>query len=442
MHTDSRTRMPGVRAREVWAWAMLDFANSGYTTVVITAVFSAYFVGVVAQQATWATLAWTATLSCSYLCVMLSLPWLTELADAYAGKRRLLFFSLAGCVVTTALLARAGPGDLWIAVIAMVLSNYFFSVSESAIAAFLPELARQESLGRISGLGWGLGYVGGLFALAIALWIVTRAEVRGLGAEESVPIVMLSTAVIVALATIPAWFLLKERTAPQTARVHAANKRGVLVGMQYALNTFSELGSDFPEFRRLLFCIVCYQAGIAVVITLAAIYAEQVMGFTMTQTIVLIVAVNLTAALGALLFGFVQDWLGHQRALAVALVGWLITALTAYLAVRTEIFWCAACLAGVCMGSTQSAGRAMVGAFAPAHRLARFYGLWSFSTQLAAVFGPLTYGLVTWLTGGNQRLAMLSTCVFFIMALFLLKNISWEKGSKQRLDAMLHAADE
>jgi len=169
-----------------------------------------------------------------------------------------------------------------------------------------------------------------------------------------------------AVATIPAWFLLQERgVAPRQ------------VASMHWVSVLTELGQHFSEFRRLLFCIVCYQAGISIVITLAAVYAEQVMGFSLSQTIVLIVVVNITAAAGAWSFGHLQDRLGHRRALGLALTGWLITSLTAFAAVRPAVFWFAACLAGLCMGTTQSAGRAMVGAFAPADRLSRFlaYGV-------------------------------------------------------------------
>lgn len=445
MQQSSRILNAGVRAREMWAWAMLDFANSGYTTVVLTAVYSAYFVGVVAGSTSWATLAWTATLTVSYLLVMCSLPLLTAYADAYAARRRLLFTSVVVCVIFTALLALTGPGDFWLAVLAIVCSNYSFALTESAIASFLPSLARQDALGRVSGIGWGVGYVGGLFSLAVALWIVTQGQAQGLEAHVTVPRVMLWTSAIFALAALPAWFLLKER-APErepmptvdlslrTAGDTAMNGlTDVLVGCAYSFTRiFTELGHSFPEFRRLLFCILCYQAGISIVITLAAVYAEQVMGFGMTQTIMLIVAVNITAALGALSFGYLQDQLGHRHALACALMGWLITSITAYAAVDAMVFWFAACLAGLCMGTTQSAGRAMVGAFAPANMVSRFFGLWSFSTQLAAAIGPLSYGVVTWVTGGNQRLAMLCTGLFFILALIILNKISWERGQKQR----------
>ncbi len=445
MFNFSRMLNRGVRVRELWAWAMLDFANSGYTTVVLTAVFSAYFVGVVAGSAPWATFVWTATLCASYLLVMCSVPLLSVFADAQAGRRRLLFSSVAGCVVFTALLALAGPGDLWIAVLAVVCSNFCFGLSESAIASFLPSIARQDSLGRVSGIGWGLGYVGGLFALAVALWIVTQGQAQDLGAEVTVPLVMLWTAAIFLLATLPAWFLLKEPglesfkdepfAVPVTVsgKAHPKKLTEKLFGIAQTLALIvTEIKRDFSEFKRLLFCIVCYQAGIAVVITLAAVYAEQVMGFTLTQTLMLIFAVNIAAALGAVLFGYVQDQLGHRRALALALIGWLITSLTAFSAVDASVFWFAACLAGLCMGTTQSAGRAMVAGFAPAHRQALFFGLWSFSTQLAAAIGPLTYGLVTWATGGNQRLAMLCTSVFFVVALIILKSISWERGQLQK----------
>ena len=131
---------PGVRKREVFGWAMYDFANSGYTTVVLTAVFSAYFVGAVAGGADWATLVWTLAISASSLIVMLTMPAIGAYADLKAAKKRLLAWSTTGCVLATAALALAGPGDVALAVAALVLSLTFYSYGESLIAAFLPEL--------------------------------------------------------------------------------------------------------------------------------------------------------------------------------------------------------------------------------------------------------------------------------------------------------------
>ena len=421
----------GVTPREAWSWAMLDFANSGYTTVVLTAVFSAYFVGVVAGGASWATLAWTATLSVSYVLVMLTLPALGSRADARARKRPLLFAAVTGCIAGTLVLTQAGPGDLWLAIPAVIFSNYCYSVSDSAIASFLPEIAAPHALGRVSGWGWGLGYVGGLVSLGVALSIVLSGEARGEGAAITVPRVMLATAAMFAIAVIPAALWLRDRARPSGVPV--------ISPLATLARAWREAGQRFPQFRLLLCCGACYQAGIAVVITLAAVYAEQVMGFTMTQTITLIFAVNIAGAAGALTFGRFQDHIGHRPALALTLCGWVVTAVTAFLAVDVRVFWFAACLAGLCMGTSQSAGRAMVGALAPSDRLASFYALWTFALQLAAAVGPLVYGFVTWVSGGDQRLAMLLTGVFFLVALGVLSRIRFSQGERERQAAETQA---
>ncbi|WGJ91856.1 MFS transporter [Achromobacter mucicolens] len=413
---------PGVTRREVLAWAMYDFANSGYTTVILTAVFSTYFVGVVGGRASWATLAWTAALSLSYLLIMLTMPTLGARADARASKRRLLYTSTIGCVAATLVLTQAGPGDVWLALAAIVVSNYCYCVGESVVAAFLPELARPQALGRVSGWGWSFGYCGGMLTLGLSLVVVTLAEARGATAEEFVPWVIVVTASVFALAAMPSFFLLRERARPQPGNPAALH---MLKRLAYA---WRETGLHFPEFRRLLMCIACYQAGISVVITLAAVYASEVMGFTTPQIMLLVFTVNIGAAAGAFSFGYVQDRIGHKPALAITLAGWIVMVLVAYSAVTAPVFWVAAALAGLCMGTTQSAGRAMTGALAPAGRLAEFYSLWTFAVQLAAVIGPLTYGLVTWGTDGNHRLAILVTGLFFVGGLALLSRVDMKRG--------------
>ena len=153
-----------MRPREVWAWAFYDFANSGYTTVVITAVFSAYFVAEVAGRAPWATFAWTSALAVSYALVMLTAPLIGAYADAHAAKKRLLFLTTTGCVAFTAGLAFVGSGDLALGITLIILSNFFFGSGENLVAAFLPEIADGEAMGKVSGWGWSLGYFGGLVA--------------------------------------------------------------------------------------------------------------------------------------------------------------------------------------------------------------------------------------------------------------------------------------
>jgi UMF1 family MFS transporter len=421
---DTSSLNPGVRKREVFGWAMYDFANSGYTTVVMTAVFNAYFVGVVAANASWATLAWTSALALSSAVVMLTMPSLGALADLRAIKLRLLAFSTAGCVLFTALLALAGPGDLWLAIAAIVLSNIFYSYGESLNAAFLPELARRDALGRVSGWGWSFGYFGGMLTLGLSLGYVLWAQAQGMTAAQFVPVTMLITAAVYALASLLTFALLKERALPQPT---ALRESGLRASLQRLGQTWRH-AQDYRDFVWLLVCAVAYQSGIAVVIALAAVYAEQVLGFQQTQTMMLIFLVNIASAVGAFAFGYWQDRIGHRIALAVTLVGWIVMTLLAVAATTAALFWVAAVVAGLCMGSSQSAGRAMAGAFAPEQRLAEFFGLWTFAVRLAAILGPMTYGLVTLITAGNHRIAILSTGVFFVVGLIVLAKVNVARG--------------
>ncbi len=420
----------GVRRREVFGWAMYDFANSGYTTVVLTAVFNAYFVGVVAGGADWGTLAWTSALATSSLLVMLLMPAIGAYADLRAAKKRLLAVATLGCVASTTLLAWTGPGTLWLAVTAVVLSNFFFAVGESLIAAFLPELSRPGALGRVSGWGWSFGYFGGMLTLGLGLGYVLWAQGQGQTAAQFVPVTMLLTAGVYAAACLPTFLLLRERAIPQ----RSGSAVGVAASLSRLLATWRE-ARRFEDFAWLMACAVAYQAGISVVVALAAVYAAEVLGFKQTETMLLVFLVNIAAAAGAFAFGNWQDRLGHRRALALTLGGWIVMTLLAVAATGPALFWAAAVMAGLCMGSSQSAGRAMAGLLAPPERMAEFFGLWTFAVRLSAIVGPLTYGLVTWVTGGNHRLAILTTGLFFVVGLVLLRRVDVERGARRARSA-------
>ncbi|MFN3736834.1 MFS transporter [Hydrogenophaga sp.] len=420
---------PGVRRREVLGWAMYDFANSGYTTVVLTAVFAAYFVGAVAGGADWATFAWTAALSASHAIVMFTIPAMGAWADRHAAKKRLLALTTVGCVLATAALALVGPGAVALGVLLIVVSNVFFAWGESLSAAFLPELARPETMGRVSGWGWSLGYVGGMLALGLSLAYVLWAQAQGQTAAQFVPVTMLITAVVFALASLVTFSLLRERAQPN-AQAHGGWRESLR-----RLRATARQASHYRDFMWLLACAAAYQGGVAVAIALAAIYAEQVIGFVQQETMVLIFVLNIAAMLGALAFGYWQDRLGHKRALAVTLLGWVATCVIAALTTTKGGFWYAAAIAGVCMGSSQSAGRAMAGMLAPPAQLAEFFGLWTFATRVASIVGPLSYGAITWATGGNQRLAIGFTALMFVAGLALLAPVNMERGRRAALAA-------
>ncbi|HVP09290.1 MAG TPA: MFS transporter [Burkholderiales bacterium] len=421
--THSRSLAQDVSLREAWAWSMYDFANSGYTTVVITAVFNAFFVAAVAGKAPWATFAWTAALSVSYFVVLLAAPLVGAWADAHAAKKKLLFVATAGCVAFTAALYFTGPGTVALAIVLIIASNTFFAFSENLIAAFLTEIADSGAMGRVSGWGWAFGYVGGLVSLAISLLYITLAQKSGQSANEFVPVVMVITAALYALSATPTFLFLKERALPQK-QVRSA-WRQVQQTLAHARN--------FRDLWRFLVCILFYQAGIMAVIALAAIYAQEAMKFTSTQTIVLVLVVNITAAVGAFCFGYLQDAIGHVRAMFLVLAGWIVMIALAYLAEGVAMFWVAANLAGLCMGSSQAAGRAIVGYLSPPLRTAEFFGLWGLAVKAASIFGPLTYGAVTWIFVGDHRLGILAVGAYFVIGIVLLAGIDVERGRQAAL---------
>jgi len=418
---------PGVKRREVWAWAMYDFANSGYTTVVITAVYNAYFVSVIAGNADWASFAWSGALAVSYCAIMLSAPLVGAIADLSGAKKRLLALSTLGCILGTAALALPQPGQIVWAMVLVAVSNYFFGTGENLIAAFLPELARGKAMGRVSGIGWGIGFIGGIVALGLAMAWVSQVQAAGGQAPQFIPGVMLITAGFFLLSVIPTFTVLRERAIQRPLHVRPALQAyGKLLRNLYQLH-------QYPDLTRFLYSLVCYQAGIMAVIALAAVYAQQVMHFDVRETLQLILIVNITAALGAFGFGFVQDRIGHKAALIGALIGWIATVLLAYEATTPVRFWLVANLVGINLGASQSAGRALVGYLSPKLQRAEFFGLWGLAVKLSSILGPLTYGANVWLSGGNHRLAMLLTGVYFVLGLLILLGVNVGRGRKNAL---------
>ncbi|MCY1432800.1 MFS transporter, aromatic acid:H+ symporter (AAHS) family [compost metagenome] len=240
---------------------------------------------------------------------------------------------------------------------------------------------------------------------------------------------MLITAVLFALSSLPTFLFLRERAKPQ---LRADERHSLRQTWARLARTLGE-ARRYRDLLRFLLCTLCYQAGISAVITLAAIYADQAMGFSTQDTLLLIFVVNITASLGALAFGHLQDYLGHRPTLALTLVGWIFMVGLVWSAQGPAQFWLAANVAGLCMGASQSAGRAIVGLLAPPSRLGEFFGLWGQAVKLSSIVGPMTYGLTNWLSGGDHRLAMLVTGSYFVIGLLLLAGIDLKRGQRAAL---------
>jgi len=415
--------------RELLAWALYDFANSGYTTVVQTTIFSAYFVGVVAGAAQgvtpgMSTLLWSLAIGIANFIVMISGPLIGAIADHRACKKIFLLISSVGCIIATALLALVRPGDIGLGMVLVTLSAIMFASGESLIAAFLPELVPEENMGRMSGYGWSLGYFGGLLTLGICLAYITWAKQHGLPDTHFVPVTLLITSALFALAAAPTFIWLRERAIPVIRDKSLSNLQ---VSYARLAHTFKE-AARFRDLLWFLITLGVYQSGVSTVVVLAAIYAQEVMGFDTQSLIILIMVVNVTAAVGAFICGHLQDRMGSVPTLAITLVIWIIAVLVALFATDRGDMWIAGNIIGVAMGASQAVGRALVSKFSPTERAGEFLGLWGLVNRLSAIVGPLSYGLINYWSDGNHRLSLLSTLSFFIIGLALLSKVNESRG--------------
>lgn len=414
-----------VRRREIFAWALFDFANSGYTTVVLTAIFNAYFVGVIAQaySSGTATLWWTIAIAFANGVVLLTAPIIGAIADDRAWKKRFLMIAASGCVGFTTLLATIGPGDVSYAMALVILASICFFTSENLIAAFLPEITTPDRMGRVSAFGWTIGYLGGLLTLVLCLWVTLSATARGVEMTDVVPLTLLIVAAMFVAGSLPTFVWLRERTQPFER-----------TSINYCLIAYERLRTTWQHVRlhrdlfQFLVALTIYTCGINTVIVLAAVYAQEAMGFTTEDNIQLILIVNISAALGAFVFGQIQDRFGSLQTLSMTLVIWICALLLAYFTHDRNTFWIVANLVGIALGSSQSAGRAIIGIFAPPARAGEYFGLWGLATKLAAVIGPLCYGLITYVTQGDHRTALLVTTCFFVVGLLSLIGIDEKRG--------------
>ncbi|MFC1670400.1 MFS transporter [Spirochaetota bacterium] len=403
--------------KEIFGWCMFDFANSAYTTIIITAIYNVYFVSVVVSESIYGKgygeFLWgSITIPISYLAVILIGPVIGALADFSGSKKKFLFGSYIMCIIFTALLFFVKKGDVTPAIILIILSNIGFAAGENFASAFLPELAYTKDMGKVSGYAWSFGYWGGLISLAICLAVIMGMKDT---IDKTLPVRLatLITAGFFAISAIPAFLWLKERKSREEM---PGGYNYFTIGFKRLYDTFQNI-KKFKELMKFLVTFLIYNCGVTVIITFAAIYAVKTLRFSMQESIILIIVVNITASIGAFLFGLIQDKIGSKNTILITLTLWVVTVIWAYFSETKLTFWMLANVAGIALGSSQSASRALVGLFSPESKAGEFFGFWGFAGKIGAILGPMTFGALTLATGGNQRIAIIATSVFFILGI-------------------------
>lgn len=435
-----RSDIPRASKKEIFGWAMFDFANSTYTLLIITVIFPVLFttviVGDAQQDYRLGNLLWSVALAVSYFLVVLTGPVFGAIMDYSALKKKFLFYSYALTVVSTCFLYFVEPGLVVMGVVLIIISNFAYAIGENFIAAFLPSLGPPQDLGKISGFGWALGYIGGLVAAGFVIYFLGEPTAENF---DRIRWVGPFTAFFFMITAIPTFVWVKE---PGARKELPPGETFFSIGFKRLGDTFRMVGK-FKDLAVYLVSVFFAMAGVYIVVSFAFIYGDQVVNWDETVRVLMFVVVQITAAIGAYAFGVIQDKIGAKLTYNITLVLWFlgvlgiwaVTDVTAWLNQTFDanfeaqyVFLWIGVIAGVSLGSSQSASRALVGIFTPEQKSAEFFGFWGLSNKIAGVFGIIGLGLLQAEFG--LHMSVLFCAVLFLLAIVICLFVNEKRGER------------
>ena len=405
------------------AWCLYDWANSAFTTLVVTFIYAAYFASAFADDPGRGTALWSRGIAVSALLIAALAPAAGALADR-GGRRKCLILSTLVCAAGTAALAFVRPDQPYAVVTALglfVAANVAFELGLVFYNAFLPAIAPPDRIGRISGYGWGLGYGGGLAALAAAL-VVFVPETPRFGIPTAEGFNLRATNLLVGgwflVFAIPAFALLKDESAP-----------GGGVGVR---RVFADLAATVRSLRRyrqvgrFLLARLLYNDGLVTIFAFGGIYAVGTFGFSFEELVTFGIVLNVGAGLGALAFGFVDDRIGGKATIGLSVAALAAATVLGALAPTRAWFWVSAVVVGVFIGPNQSASRSLMARFVPAKHESEFFGFFAFSGKVTSFLGPALLGVLSDLY--SQRVGVASLLIFFVLGGLLLWRVDEQEA--------------
>lgn len=419
---------------------MFDFANSSYTTVVITVVYGAFFVGFIVPPGSAARDSyWSLAIILGTLVALVLSPLAGAICDLSGRKKAWLVASAVVCSVATMLLALVGPGQLWLAIALIVVSNAAFLLSQAFCASFLPDIATPANMGKISGLGWGIGYFGGLASVIVAsrIIITTDPTVDAAAHIAENQRAMAAIGAFFLVAALPTFLLLRNRSLPAPGYERAGFRRLLAAGLREFRDT-AATARAYPVLFRFLGAFTVYMAGLEAIIKFVGIYAREEVKLSVGDLGLLFLVLQLSAAAGALGFGVLEGKIGPKRTVLLTLVWWIVGVLGIYFLEplariagtgEKTVFFVLGLFAGAGIGATQASSRTVVGLLSPPERSAQMFGFWNMFAQVAAILG-VTFGFAAdWLQ--SRRSAVLLIVAFFVMGALLLWRVDVERGIRE-----------
>ena len=402
----------------VLAWCLYDWASASFSIIVVTFIFATYFTSSVAENKILGTYQWANATSLAGIIIAIASPLVGAIADHGGHHKRWLFFFTLISVIATFMLWFAYPNTTYIytTLASVVVGTIGFEVALVFYNSFLPGLAPRAYIGRISGWGWGFGYLGGIVSLSIALFVFVKGSGSWLDAStaEQIRICGPFAALWYLVFSIPLFFLV-----PEITPISMPLGKAVRAGCKELFSTLKKL----PKEKNILIYLIShmiYTDGLNTLFAFGGIYAAGTYGLSFEQVLLFGITMNITAGIGAMSLGWVDDYLGSKLTIFVSLICLSIFGLPLLILEDKYVFWGVALVLCLFVGPVQSASRSlMVRLISEKNMSAEMFGLYSLSGKITAFIGPWLLGLMT-ITFASQRAGMATVLVFFVVGGLLL----------------------
>ena len=412
--------------KTIASWCMYDWANSAFNTLVMTFIYSTYFTQAIAPDEVAGTALWSRAVSLSAVVIALLSPVVGAAADQGGKRKRYLAVTTLICVVFTAALAFVRPGmdhAVLLALAAFGIANIGFELGMVFYNAFLPTIASAARIGRVSGYGWGVGYVGGLVCMVLALIGFVQPETPWFGLSKEAGFHIRATNLLVAVwfavFSVPLFLFVRERP---------------VSGVRFDIaGTFRELGHTFQQIRRFgevvkfLIAKLIYNDGLVTIWAFGGIYAAGTFGMPLSEVIIFGIVLNVVAGVGALIFGFVDDKVGGKKTIMLTLFALTAATALAVWAPNKTWLWVAGVLVGIFGGPNQAASRSLMGRFVPSRHQTEFFGFYAFSGKITSFAGPILLGSAS-VAFGSQRAGVATLLAFFVVGAVALATVNEGRG--------------
>jgi len=399
---------------KIFIWTLFDFANTAFSVIIVTVIYSKYFSNYVAGGQRWL---WGLAVSISMILAAILSPPLGAIADFSRNRKRFLLIFTLLSVICTALMFFIGKGDILPGIILFVLANIGFEAGLVFYDAFLPNITHEKNFGRVSGYGYAMGYLGALTVLLIILVLLPESSSPEYNFYIRLSFVI--AAIFFLVFSIPLFVFISEPKRTERIRTDLLKN-----GITKSINTFKAIffRNDFPSIKRFLIAFFLYNDAIITIIAFASIFAFNVLNMTDDEIIIFFAIVQSTAVVGSFIFGIVSDHIGPRKTISFTLLIWIAVVIGAFFVNNTAQFYIVGLLSGLAIGSSQSCSRSLMALLIPKEREAEFFGFYDgLFGKSSAIIGPLIYGIVS--DFSNERYAVLAIGFFFIAGLIILQKV-------------------